>query len=245
MDITEAAELYPIAWRWPGPNDDIHGWQPVSENGSGAASELEVIPLAAQINRTLWGGEAGGGFAVCRSNDGILGTVLEAEAATALRVPGEVGEKRRCVECPAASRKGPEACKSQQIIWALTRQHHSSPIRIRLPHYAARGWRVFLRQHTREVLGTTVLSLSASDWDTQFPKVTVSIVRNLDDAGLQLVDEVLNNHVFGMLALGVNFEEETSDTANDSNSPQADILFGPEPSSAAPKNSAADEQHGE
>ena len=240
MTRGDAAEAYPFVWRWPNQNDEEHGWQPASGDDGSPVEALEVIPLAEQTTRTLWGGEYGDSFPVCKSDDGILGTVIEPEAAAALRVPGEPGEQRLCAECPAAARKGGEACRAQNIVWVLTRKHHSRPVRVRIPHWAAKGWRDFLRKNGRGVLGTRVLSLYSKDWATKFPKVAVETARELDEAGIQVASEARDNNIWGMLALGVNFDPEPEEAP----SAEAEILFGPAPAPAAPApaTAAADEQ---
>lgn len=242
MTRAEAAETYPFVWRWPHQNDDGHGWQSASGEDSGPVEALEVIPLAEQTNRTLWAGEYGGdSFPVCKSDDGIVGTVLEPEAAEALRLPHVESGQRLCSECPAAARRGSDACRAQNVVWVLTRKHHNRPVRLRIPHWAAKGWREFLRRNGRGVLGTRVLSLFSKDWTAKFPKVAVDTVRDLDEAGIQVAAEVRDNHIWGMLALGVTFGPEPEEAP----SPEADLLFGSAPSLAAPAtttSAAAGEQ---
>lgn len=232
MTRGEAAEIYPFVWRWPHQNDDGHGWQSASEEDIGPVESLEVIPLAEQTIRALWAGEYGdSSFVVCRSDDGIVGNVLEPEAAKAkgLLAPVEGGQGL-CAECPAASRKGSDACRAQNVVWGLTRKHHNRPVRLRIPHWVAKGWRDFLRKNGRDALGTKVLSFFSKDWTAKFPKVAVDTVRDLDEAGMQVAAEVRDNHIWGMLALGVNFNPEPEETT----SAEAEILFGPAPSPAAP-----------
>ena len=231
MSRADAAETYPFAWRWPHQNDDGHGWQSVSGEDGGPVESLEVIPLAEQVNRTLWAGEYGASsFPVCKSDNGIVGTVLEPEAAEAMRLPPVEGGQRLCSECPAATRRGSDACRAQSVVWVLTRKHHNRPVRLRIPQWAAKGWREFLRKSGREVLGTKVLAFSSKDWTEKYPKVSVETVRDLDEAGLQVAAEVRDTHIWGMLALGVDFSPEPEEAP----SAKAEVLFGPDSAPAVP-----------
>ena len=236
----EANERYPIAWRWP--QRDETGWQNKADGDE--AESLEVIPLAWQQTRTLWSGEFGSQDGpTCSSDDGILGRIGDPDAAYAAGVSvlldnadSEGGFLApECSVCPAASRQEGDRCKISHVLWVLTREHAEVPVRLKFPDYAARGWRAYTKRAGPPFAAPLrILDLSA-EWSDRWPKVKVDVLRDLDEEQAAVVSSTRDDHIWGMLALGVN-----TSTAVPATSERVAFLFDAKPAEEQPPDQAAE-----
>ena len=219
LSRSEAHETYPVRWRWPGREDA--GWQ-----GAFAGEEQEtvsVIPLAWQITRALWVGEFGSSPSpACSSDDGLLGYVNDYEAAASAGVqvgmPQVVagvptGEepaaiRPECGRCPAAAAdrdRSQSKCKASHMLWVLTPDHSDSPVRVRIPNFAIRPWRRYVKENGDPFRSPlAVVELGSDNWSDQWPDLTVKQVRMLDEERAAFAERVRDDHIWGMLSLGLN-----------------------------------------